>query len=586
VLKDWRSYEDVTVEFGAGTTFVVASNGVGKTSLVEAARWALFGSMAPGGDAAIRAGAASALVVVDLELPDLRVLTVERTLARKSRNSGQPPVVRLDGAPVLPEQLERHLVAAYGAERSFLAGLTMPAVDRDHDKPSSLGLEEHLGRYFGIDGLKKAIDELKVLRRVNDARIKGIKEVNSASSRRLAELQSDLERASLRAEEADRNYKAVRDRMEKAHVRERQDAAVQNWRQDYATWTETTSQLAARLSVDYGRPVSVDGLDAVLDEMLADLDQRVEAVRVQVAVNSVRETALVANDERLDAAHDDCPVCRRPLDDTTITSAHELNSRELDDIRSSTRELKVVEVDLLARRKRVIAVRSEWRQIPKPGESPQTLAGEDDESAPFSELATMAEISLNALVDSRAVHIRAKEALDEARSADKAMRELESLFGKEARLRVVIETAESTLTELLNDTIRPLAKEVDERWRILFPGRGGLNTHSSGDVTRMVNGQSLPYDSFSTGEGMGLTILLRLIVAQMVTKAGFCWFDEPLEHLDPDVRRQVASILSRVTHGEGFLKQVVVTTYEEPLARHLHARDEQGVRLLDMRQAS
>jgi hypothetical protein len=29
-LKNWRNYQDVTVEFGVGTTFVVASNGMGR----------------------------------------------------------------------------------------------------------------------------------------------------------------------------------------------------------------------------------------------------------------------------------------------------------------------------------------------------------------------------------------------------------------------------------------------------------------------------------------------------------------------------------------------------------------------------
>ena len=42
-LQNWRNDEDITVEFGAGTTFVIPSNGVGKTSLVEAPQWALFG---------------------------------------------------------------------------------------------------------------------------------------------------------------------------------------------------------------------------------------------------------------------------------------------------------------------------------------------------------------------------------------------------------------------------------------------------------------------------------------------------------------------------------------------------------------
>jgi DNA repair exonuclease SbcCD ATPase subunit len=128
----------------------------------------------------------------------------------------------------------------------------------------------------------------------------------------------------------------------------------------------------------------------------------------------------------------------------------------------------------------------------------------------------------------------------------------ESLFRQEASLRVAAEATEATLKELLDETIRPLTVEVDQRWKALFPDRGDLNRYSDGNITRTVNGYPLPYDSFSTGEGMSATILLRrLLVAQMATTADFCWFDEPLEHLDPDVRRKVANLLPRVTTGEG-----------------------------------
>jgi hypothetical protein len=48
----------------------------------------------------------------------------------------------------------------------------------------------------------------------------------------------------------------------------------------------------------------------------------------------------------------------------------------------------------------------------------------------------------------------------------------------------------------------------------------------------------------------------------------------------------VANLLSRVTKGQSQLRQVVVTTYEESLARHLRARDHERVTLLDVRQAS
>ncbi|WP_200215495.1 AAA family ATPase [Micromonospora coerulea] len=584
-LKNWRSYEDVTVEFGAGTTFVVASNGVGKTSLVEAARWALFGRIAPEGHGAVRAGAAAASATVELELPDLRVLCVERTLSGKPRRADVPPAVRLDGAPVPHEELERHLITAYGTDPGFLARLAMPAVDRGHDRPTALGLEEHLGRYYGIDGLRTAIEQLNARRKANEAQIKRIKDANSTSSQRLAQLQDDVERTARQVEEATEAHKTAQDKVANARERERRLAEIQRWQDDHSTWTEAVKRLALRVSADLGRPVAGDSLEGLLDERLADIDRQIEAVRVELAVNAAKEAALTANQEGLDAAHDDCPICRRPLDDTTIALAHEVNAQDLSALRGAVVKLKTSESNLLAGRERIKAAQNEWRRIPRPGDAPRAPAPDDEELSTATEFAAIAQTTLTALVEARAAQVQATRELNQARAADEAMRELESLFRQAAILRAAAEATESTLTELLEGTIRPLAAEINQRWKALFPDRGDVNTYPNGNMTRTVNGHPLPYDSFSTGETMGATLLLRLLVVQMATTADFCWFDEPLEHLDPDVRRKVASLLSRVTTADGPLRQVVVTTYEEPLARHLNARDQHTVNLLDVRQS-
>lgn len=585
-LQNWRNYEDITVEFGGGTTFVIASNGVGKTSLVEAARWALFGRIAPGGNAAIRAGSTSARAVVELELPDLRVLSVERTLTGKLRGARTPPVVvRLDGALVPEKELEQRLISAYGAEPGFLAGLTMPAVDRDQDTPSALGLEEHLGRYYGVDSLRNAVSRLKTMQKTTQASIKRIKEANSTSSQRLSELQNDLEQAVRHVQEATERHRSMMDKLDRARERESRLADIQKWQHDHSAWTEAVDRLAGQVSVGLGRPVSIGNIENVLNERLADLNQQIETTRIAIAVNVAKEETLTTNEERLSAAHEDCPVCRRPLDDATLVLAHQANTQDIAAVRDSILELRTAETDLLAQRERVKVAQTEWRRIPQPGKPPQPAASDDSEPIPAAQLTLMAEAALSALVEARAAHVQAAKALDQARAADTAMHELESLFRQEARLRIGVEATEATLRELLDETIRPLAVEVNQRWKAWFPDRGDLNTYSNGRITRTVNNQQLPFDSFSTGETMGATIILRLLVAEMATTTDFCWFDEPLEHLDPDIRRKVASLLSRVTSGEGPLKQLVVTTYEEPLARHLRARDEQRVSLLDVRQA-
>ena len=43
-LRNWRSYEDLDLRLDPGTTFVVAPNGVGKTSLVYGLAWVSSGS--------------------------------------------------------------------------------------------------------------------------------------------------------------------------------------------------------------------------------------------------------------------------------------------------------------------------------------------------------------------------------------------------------------------------------------------------------------------------------------------------------------------------------------------------------------
>lgn len=80
-LQGWRAFEDLTLSLEEGLTFVVAENGVGKTSLMEAAAWGVYGKLS-GVDAraARRFGTSDTRIEVELELPDGRTLNIERHL--------------------------------------------------------------------------------------------------------------------------------------------------------------------------------------------------------------------------------------------------------------------------------------------------------------------------------------------------------------------------------------------------------------------------------------------------------------------------------------------------------------------------
>ena len=79
-MQNWRAYEHLDLHFEPGATFVVAPNGVGKSSIVEGARYALFGSIPPSKEGASRivpTGPTSA--AVEVALPSGGILTVTRT---------------------------------------------------------------------------------------------------------------------------------------------------------------------------------------------------------------------------------------------------------------------------------------------------------------------------------------------------------------------------------------------------------------------------------------------------------------------------------------------------------------------------
>lgn len=586
-LRDWRNYADVEIEFKEGVTFVVATNGVGKTSMIEAARWALFGTLGPIPEEAIRAGAESATATVELILPSRRVLTVVRPLSRPRthKDTQAGPHITIDGTAVASEELPALLSSEYKTDPAFLARLTMPAPNRNDDKPHTLGLESHLGRLFGIDGLRSALASLDDLRRDNDRAIRGIKQTNSASAKRLADLSQLVRDTQTKVEALAAQLEAAQSRQERV----REYFRIQNARASWVVASQARhaklEELASRTSEKTGLRTTAETVEETIRIALASVEQSLGTVRVEIAVTASQADAVTANRLRLDESHADCPVCRRPLDDQTIGNAHIEADNELATLEQRAAELSDLERDLTEQRTLILELQADLANVPSlPVEPthPEIVAFADDERDAASVAVT--EV-MDALIEARADATQAQRDLEAARDADQAMRELERLFRREAKLRVATETTQATLDEVLETTVSPIATEVNQRWSGLFPDRGPLTTRADGTITRQVNGHNVPFDSFSTGEGMSATILLRLVVAHLTSVADFIWFDEPLEHLDPDVRRHVANMLSRVTAGDGSIRQVVVTTYEDPLARQLRARDSQHVHLVDVRQS-
>jgi hypothetical protein len=173
-----------------------------------------------------------------------------------------------------------------------------------------------------------------------------------------------------------------------------------------------------------------------------------------------------------------------------------------------------------------------------------------------------------ARAEARSAAAAAASALGAAVASVAEREALTKAFEREASLEAARLALDDARKRILDTNIEPLADLLDEHWRNLFTDRPGVALGGDGSMRRRIGETALGFEQFSDGEKMAAQLILRVLVLQATTNVGFLWVDEPLEHLDPDARRALAVLLARAPQPRG-LRQVVVTTYEEPLVRRM-----------------
>jgi DNA repair exonuclease SbcCD ATPase subunit len=568
-LKNWRAYENVTLDLEPGTTFVVARNGVGKSSLIEGATWALYGDAAGRPSDAIRLGSTTATASVELLLADGRSLSVTRQLTRRLGRPAKPPVsATIDGTPVEKDKLEALVREALGGDPAFLARVTMVrGAERLDPDASKLNLQEHLAHYFGADGLRQTVVELQRRLKENDNRIRQVRQTAGTTAEHRTELSQQLHAAEEALVEAEGAHQAAAEAAQAAERLTRQVEAYQRWMTAEHERQEQLAVLSRRVGDQLDEPVDADHLPQMLDQAEDYATRELDSIRRQRSELQGRLSAIRSSLQELHSAAGQCPVCRRPLSAEDREQAMGEHDRDITAITrqltSLTEEPAVSTITMLRQHRNQLAALGSRVQAP-----PAPPLSISEAAAQYERTRHAAEIATTALVEKRSAVMTASARLKDAETDERARAFLAKEYKEQALLSAAARAAQAALDELLNGTITPLVQEITSQWKRLFTDRGTISMNSQGALSRLVNDEILEFGSFSTGEKMGAQLLLRLLVLDTATRATFCWIDEPLEHLDPDTRRQVALRLALTPAMSGAM-QILVTTYEEPLVRHI-----------------
>lgn len=585
-LENWRAYRALDVEVAPGTTFLVAPNGVGKSSLLEAVRWALAGGHVDHRSSMIRQGHRQATAAVTVDTPGGEMV-VTRTLQAKGARLTAEATATLAGRTVPIEGALAVLEEAWAADARFVSRTAFLTEDlrRDAEEPN---LRTHLCRAYSLDDLQRALAEIEpALTQVSRGLRASRSELTAtadelrvseaaavAAVERLAAARAEV--AAVRAAHAE-----VRASLEAARAQAAQAASASTWRERHQRLVAIATPLTGPLEPGGppGRPLA----EAVAS-LEARLAERVEAVREQQAALRARveaaETALAALHDA-DAA---CPVCLRALDDESRGRAEELHRSTAhaawDDLARLDEPAPTLAAEL-------DAVRQLSRAVAALGAEPEVAAVAT--AASLDELAAI-EAQALAAVEAAAAGLREAELVQQAAAArvEEVRTELATVdaLTEQYRAEALLESAKAalnqTITTVLSRQLEPVAAEVNRRWEAVFPDRPNLHVMPDGQMSRMIDGAALEFGAFSAGEQTVAKLMMRLTTLLATTTVPFCWVDEPLEHLDPVSRQLVGSTLAHLS-GPGGIEQIFVTTYEEPLVRRLAELQPDRVRVQYLR---
>lgn len=572
-LENWRAYRNLDLDIDPGTTFLVAPNGVGKSSLLEAVRWALGAGHVEQRPSMIRQGHTAAHVSVTLALP-AGELAVRRDIKLVRSRLTATATATLDGREVDEPEAVRLLEEAWSAGARFVSRTAFLTEDlrRDAEDPN---LRTHLCRAYSLDDLQRAIAEIEpVLAQLSKSlkasrsELSGTREQLDTAAADLATLGAGVVAAREQVDAARSVHAEARASLDQARAAVALRAAAETWRARHEGLLALALPVvgpSGPLSGELGPLPPDTHLAGALVAAEDRLSALVDSIRAQQADLRAR---LAAAEASLSALHDAgaaCPTCLQALDDDSRGRAEELHRAAVETVREDLARL-----DDASAAATLDTVKGLARQAAALGPAPEAPEAVDLDAAIEAEARAQAALEA-AVAGQREAEMKAATALarvEAIRTDLDAADALTERYRAEALLEAGKAALHQTVTTVLGRQLEPLAAEVNRRWEAVFPDRPNLHLTPDGELTRDIDGAPLEFAAFSAGEQTVAKLMMRLTTLLATTTVPFCWIDEPLEHLDPVSRQLVGSTLAHLSAAGG-LEQIFVTTYEEPLARRL-----------------
>lgn len=570
-VENWRRHRSFTHEFEPGLNFILGPNGRGKTSILQAIHFALFGGSTAFAKEAVRYDATAAAVSVEFDI-DGGIVRLGRSVDARGRSTehvAQNNVGKTKG----PKTIDELLASTLGADPIFLSQLTLLAegdIYRYEDEKTS-NLTRQLALVMPLQEVIHLLPELTAAK----------KPFAKAQKAKRIELQvSKDEAALLRTEEEEIKKKLTELSVQENEARDKLKPIEQQLyrRQGYLSqkerheaWRTNWLSLVEDFELSDAPSEEADVLQ-LLERQRSELEAKMrqgaeDRGRAAGRIESAR--FFIAMLKQTD--EDKCPLCRQSLTDAhrreALAEQEDAFEQLLAQEKGLVDELASLQGQLQRKEAQLRACQSLTAEKPPPPNPDDEGSADVDEQVRAAQEEEQ-EIRAHAgVLRERSAEIREKLALVDADR--RVEQEIISAFRQEALLEVAESGIQEFLDDVRNSILRPLAEELTRQWKAYRPdAEWALALDDTGTLCIARDETTRAYASLSGGEKAIALILFRIALLRAFSTCDFLILDEPLEHFDPRTRRLLVSALHQLI-SKGFLKQIIISTYEETLVRRL-----------------
>jgi len=598
-IINWRAYEQRQIHFKPGITFIMGTNGKGKTSLLEAIAYALTGEPSTVTERGKLLRNQEQLATVRLSLTiNGQAYLIERS--QSNNRADKAKLIRINDQKTLAsnhKQVTHHIEELMNVSADFLQRMTYMAegdIYRFLKESSGKAIDRQIRQILGMTQMDEFLKALKFAGKEINNQIKFLQDLfnqlEKLDIKTGAELHSTLEQIENRRQILLTKLKLVQDKSVKFKNEEQQilylkplfEKIINTLQRNHEIW-QTVQKLPM--------PVYYEQLKQQFQQLKETLQtNEITQARLQGKQSAYQQVLDVLppdtkNDETLD-----CPVCHKPMTSQERESVAQTIEQNIEQLSIESQKLDTQRIEL----NNIYQQLTE--EINDIGQFQASLATH------FNFKSLITKLSLSELLPKVQYHqlefsTILNELQQEAYSYQRMLAEIEQetaqFLAIQHRLQelgyhspeaasdrlvkleirsLTLRAAESATQESLglqrNQNIQVIYEQIAQLWAT-FTGNTNWRIELDSDgMPKLKNQAGYLFDlsQLSGGEKTILLLMLHTVIAHYFAQSDFILMDEPIAHLDPINRRSVINFLMNL-YQQGAFQQAIITSFEESLIR-------------------